>query len=236
MNRRPTELDGCPGRRRCRGSPSSGGAAREHGDDDERARRPEDDHQRESWRVSMREDRAEQDLLGRAGRGAGGRVQVQEQRGQPGRRAEHDAGREVPAARPAGPRSRPSRRADDSQAATNPTSGLTPIRKAPTPPAVETSVSACPANDWPRMTVKTPTIARRRSATAAPMHERRCGPARCEKNPARRSRSTLLHSSAHDRECRRLDGHRSVSALGSGHDQDPAVHAEGRRRGARRAG
>ena len=44
-----------------------------------------------------REDRAEQDLLGGAGRRARGRVEVEEQGGEPGRGAEHDAGRQVTA-------------------------------------------------------------------------------------------------------------------------------------------
>src|ERR1700743_2596153 len=32
-----------------------------------------------------------------------------------------------------------------------------PTRKAPEPPVVATSASECPANDWPRVTVNTPT-------------------------------------------------------------------------------
>ena len=39
----------------------------------------------------------------------------------------------------------------------NPQNWLTPMRNAPAPPVVATSASECPANDWPRMTVSTPT-------------------------------------------------------------------------------
>ena len=34
-----------------------------------------------------------------------------------------------------------------------------PTKKAPEPPVVATSASECPANDWPRVTVNTPTTA-----------------------------------------------------------------------------
>ncbi len=39
----------------------------------------------------------------------------------------------------------------------NPQNWLRPTRNAPAPPVVATSPSECPANDWPRMTVSTPT-------------------------------------------------------------------------------
>ena len=51
---------------------------------------------------------------------------------------------------------------------TNPTTGLAPRRNAPDPPAADTSVSECPAKDWPRITVNTPTTADT-TATTAPM-------------------------------------------------------------------
>ena len=50
---------------------------------------------------------------------------------------------------------------------TNPTTGLSPMSSAPEPPAAETSPSAWPPKDWPRMTVNTPTTADT-TATAAP--------------------------------------------------------------------
>ena len=46
------------------------------------------------------EDRPEEDLLGGPGGRRVGRVEVEEQGGQPGRRAEHDAGGQVPAPHP----------------------------------------------------------------------------------------------------------------------------------------
>ena len=49
---------------------------------------------------STREDRAEQDLLGGPGRGALGRVEVEEECGQTGGRPQHDAGRQVAAPYP----------------------------------------------------------------------------------------------------------------------------------------
>ena len=52
-----------------------------------------------------------------------------------------------------------------------PTSGLIPNRKAPEPPVVATSVKACPAKDWLRTTVKTPTTAET-TAVTAPMSGR----------------------------------------------------------------
>ena len=51
---------------------------------------------------------------------------------------------------------------------TNPASGLSPSSSAPEPPAADTSPSACPAKDWPRMTVNTPVTAET-TATTAPI-------------------------------------------------------------------
>ena len=48
---------------------------------------------------------------------------------------------------------------------TNPSSGFSPISSAPEPPAAETSLSACPPKDWPRMTVNTPTTAETTATT-----------------------------------------------------------------------
>ncbi len=53
-------------------------------------------------------------------------------------------------------------------APTKPSTGLAPTRRAPEPPAVDTSVRAWPPNDWPRSTVNTPTTADT-TATTAPM-------------------------------------------------------------------
>ncbi len=49
---------------------------------------------------------------------------------------------------------------------TKPATGLSPMSSAPDPPAAETSPRACPANDWPRITVKTPVMADTIATTA----------------------------------------------------------------------
>ena len=53
-------------------------------------------------------------------------------------------------------------------APTKPGRGVSPSSSAPEPPAAETSPSACPAKDWPRMTVNTPVTADT-TATIAPI-------------------------------------------------------------------
>ncbi len=62
-----------------------------------------------------------------------------------------------------------------------PTRGLRLKKKAPEPPVVATSVRAWPAKDWPRITVKTPTMADTTALTAPTTSATCTGP--LEKNP-----------------------------------------------------
>ena len=63
----------------------------------------------------------------------------------------------------------------------NPTRGLKPRKNAPEPPVVATSVSAWPAKDWLRTTVKTPTTAETIAVTVPIAAAVRTGP--LEKKP-----------------------------------------------------
>src|SRR5580700_3116936 len=104
----------------------------------------------------------------------------------------------------------------------NPVSGLRPRSSAPEPPEVATSASECPAKDWPRSTVKTPTPAET-MATIAPMSAAVCtGP--LEKSPGSKSqptRSALLERGVHgDRRAELV-----LVARAGDHDQ-PVVHAQ----------
>lgn len=65
--------------------------------------------------------------------------------------------------------------------ATKPQSGFAPTRKAPDPPVVPTSAREWPANDWPRMTVKTPTTADTSATRPPTTRATRTGP--LEKKP-----------------------------------------------------
>ncbi len=60
--------------------------------------------------------------------------------------------------------------------ARNPQNWLRPARNAPEPPAVDTSASECPANDWPRVTVNTPTTPEVIATTAPTSAAARTGP------------------------------------------------------------
>ena len=117
-----------------------------------------DDHERDR-RAGDREQRAEQDRRPSRRWCCGRRVEVEEQRGEPEPGAEHDAGRDVAAARALDADQLHHAGRRDRDAATNPHSGPTATRKAPDPPVVPMSPSASPAKDWPRMTVNTPTDA-----------------------------------------------------------------------------
>ena len=70
----------------------------------------------------------------------------------------------------------------------NPTRGLRPRKNAPDPPVVATSVSAWPAKDWLRTTVKTPTTAETIAVTAPIAAAVWTGP--LEKKPGSKRRRT----------------------------------------------
>ena len=58
----------------------------------------------------------------------------------------------------------------------NPQNWPTPARNAPAPPVVAMSASECPANDWPRMTVSTPTTPEVTATTVPTRTAVRTGP------------------------------------------------------------
>ncbi len=74
--------------------------------------------------------------------------------------------------------------------ATKPTSGLTPSTKAAEPPVDVMSAKACPANDWPLITVKTPMGAHTRATTAPTTAADWTGP--LEKNPGGNTACRML--------------------------------------------
>ena len=174
------------------------------------------------------EDGAEQDLLGGAGGWRRRGAQVQEQGGQADGGAEHDAGGQVAPAQPldadqvhhAGP--------GDAPTPTKPGSGLSPISSAPEPPAAETSPSAWPAKDWPRMTVNTPTT-RTTTATTPPIEAATwtCGLA---KKPGSKTAVDSWCMAGQPFPARRARGGRAVRRGGArpraGDDQDAAVHVQ----------
>src|SRR6516164_9777082 len=92
---------------------------------------------------------------------------------------------------------------------TKPATGVSPISSAPDPPAAETSPSACPAKDWPRMTVNTPTTAAT-TATTPPTATAMwtCG---LLKNPGSNTADSTPGMSA---------------LLGGGDHQHPAAHLQ----------
>ena len=61
-------------------------------------------------------------------------------------------------------------------ASRKPQNWLTPTRNAPAPPVVATSASECPANDWPRTTVSTPTTPEVTATTVPTRTAVRTGP------------------------------------------------------------
>ncbi len=72
--------------------------------------------------------------------------------------------------------------------ATKPNNGLTPARNAPEPPAVATSASEWPANDWPRTTVNTPTTPETTATMLPTTHAMCTGP--LEKKPGSNTQCT----------------------------------------------
>ena len=60
--------------------------------------------------------------------------------------------------------------------ARKPQNWLRPMRKAAEPPVVATSASACPAKDWPRVTVNTPTTPEVTATTVPTSSATRTGP------------------------------------------------------------
>ena len=72
-----------------------------------------------------------------------------------------------------------------------PTRGLIPKKNDPDPPVVATSVSACPAKDCPRMTVKTPTTEETTAVTAPMISATRTGP--LVKNPGSKMKCTVVN-------------------------------------------
>ena len=190
MNSEPTSLHPhAPGRRRLGAQRAQEKGPEDEGDQAERQQAT--DHDDGHRRGVDGEDGAEEDLLGGARDRLRGRVEVEEQGGEAGGRAEHDAGGHVAAPHALHPDEVHGQRAED-PAPQEPGQGTQPSSSAPEPPAVDTSARECPAKDWPRRTVNTPTTAETTATTAADdergLH-RRAGEEAGLEEPA--------HSSAH---------------------------------------
>ena len=108
---------------------------------------------------------------------------------------------------------------------TKPSNGLSPISSAPEPPAAETSPSAWPAKDWPRMTVKTPTTADT-TATTPPIVDRDVDRRAGEEAGLEHRRVELVHGGQPASGRGRPWSVRTVARGGPGHDQDAAVHVQ----------
>ena len=227
MNSRPMRAQAdAPGRRKLRADRAQQQRPMDGRHQDEGCRAQHDDD-RDGGRVDG-EDRSEQDLLGGTGGGAHGRVEVEEQRGQPGGRTEHDAGGQIPAPHPLdadeihGP-------ATDHPAADEADERAEAEVEGTRPPVVARSVSAWPANDWLRTTVKTPTMAEQTAVTVPMAAAVRTGP--LEKNPGSNRRCTAAQDTV------RVGMVGDVVGLGAGFGRRraPGRGASARRRGVRRA-
>ncbi len=105
----------------------------------------------------------------------------------------------------------------------NPHSGLIPMRKEPEPPVTLMSASACPAYDWPRITVNVPTIPDTTATTPPASSATRTG-ALARKPGSTTALRTLMPCW---RSGGRLALERDVEPVAApGHDQDPAVHVD----------
>src|SRR5580658_2464288 len=106
--------------------------------------------------------------------------------------------------------------------ATKPVSGLRASNSAPDPPAVETSVSACPPKDWPRRTVKTPTTAETTATTPPMTTATPTGP--LEKNPG--SKSHVGTDRALPHQPSGAGGEEGLVVGAAGDDEHPPVHGD----------
>ena len=156
-----------------------------------------------------------------------GRVEVEEQRGEPDGGAEHDAGREVAPARALDADQLHRAGRDRGCRPRSPTAARRRRRNAPEPPVVPMSPKASPAKDCPRMTVNTPTTPATIGDDGAHA-EARCGRLRLGRSRARRAAATDWLTRAISPAPGKATSWplRSAVLAGAGDDEHAAVHVE----------